>query len=339
VRPILLTAAVLMMFSQIAAAQKVISPTPSAPPPPPPPSPPLDQPIHQTDQQQSSPANQGTDQVPFVVKELPRERSEEEKADAKEKAALDRRLTKYTGNLAGYTKALFVATLILAVMTGALALAAFRQMRDSRKSILAAEAAAKAARDNARGTLETVRVLRNAQRPYLSPFNPVLRDYGQTIGAPDASVVPIYVQLDITNVGPGIGFVRSYAVTHEICTRGSQGGNSLRDNDYMGLLPMQPHEKWILPGEVTSYPFRIKNDERDDIVKKRRVLYIYGNTRYWDIFHKNRRTGFIFECIPETGVLVMCPHPLWYDEEEPNTQADGTETAHAAPRSLAGETE
>jgi hypothetical protein len=140
----------------------------------------------------------------------------------------------------------------------------------------------------------------------------------------DASLVRIDVQLDITNVGPGIGFIRSYSITHEICARDNQGKNPLRANDYIGLLLLHQHETWVLEGDATSYPFRISNADREAILKKEKVLYIYGNTRYSDLFQITRRTGFLFECIPETGVLVMCPHTLWYDiEEEPEAPSSG----------------
>lgn len=60
-----------------------------------------------------------------------------------------------------------------------------------------AKLAATAAGDSARGTLETVKILRNAQRPYLSPFDPELRDFDKAVRNNDWSQV-ISVQLDIT---------------------------------------------------------------------------------------------------------------------------------------------
>jgi hypothetical protein len=305
----------------LAAGSRTIEiPHPTRPTPSPAP---LDR-APQTDQQNASADNRGTDQVPFVVKELPRERSEEEKLTHKEKAALDRRLTEYTGNLASYTKALFIGTLALAALTGALAFAAFFQTRDSRKSIAAAETAAKATRDNAQATLQTVQVLRNAQRPYLSPLEPILRNYDEAIRNEDASLVGINVQLDITNVGPGLGFIRSYGITHEICPRDSQRGKPLTINDYIGRLPLHQHGKWVLEGDATFHAFRISNADREAIFGKNSFLYIYGHVRYLDLFQITRRTGFLFECIPETGVLVMCPHTLWYDiEEEPEAPSSG----------------
>jgi hypothetical protein len=117
----------------------------------------LQQPRNQPNQQQAAPDNRGTDQVPLVVKELPHERSQEEKAEIKNKEELDRKLTDYTSDLAFFTKGLFIATLLLAGVTGWLAWAAGRQLKEARKSIAATVTLAKAA--------ETT--TRHIERPYL----------------------------------------------------------------------------------------------------------------------------------------------------------------------------
>jgi hypothetical protein len=84
-------------------------------------------------------------------------------------------------------------------------------------------------------------------------------------------------------------------------------------------LPILQGEEWK-PEHRTHHAFRISNSEREAIINKRKILYIWGNVRYLDLFHIKRCTGFIFECIPETGVLVMSPHKLWYDIEEEGAQ-------------------
>jgi hypothetical protein len=117
----------------------------------------LQQPRNQPNQQQAAPDNRGTDQVPFVIKELPRQRTDDEKTEAQEKSELDRKLAGYTADLATYTKWLFAATLLLAGLTGGLAIAAFLQMRDARKSIDANVRLANAA--------ETT--IRHVERPYV----------------------------------------------------------------------------------------------------------------------------------------------------------------------------
>jgi hypothetical protein len=136
----------------------------------------------------------------------------------------------------------------------------------------------------------------------------------------------ISVKLDITNVGRGVGFIRSYAVVHEICVRDTQGSASLRNNDYLARLPLHPDGKWDVEN-ATFHNFQISNADRNTILDGIKSLYIYGNVRYSDLFNVARRTGFMFQYIPnrefpEKGVLVMCPHDMWNDvEEEPESQS------------------
>jgi hypothetical protein len=93
---------------------------------------PLNQTQNRESQQQAAPDNHETQQIPLVIKELPRERTPEETRQRQEKAELDRKLTEYTSDLADYTKALFSATVVLAIVTGLLATAAFLQIRAGR---------------------------------------------------------------------------------------------------------------------------------------------------------------------------------------------------------------
>lgn len=87
----------------------------------------LQQPHNQPSQQQTAPDTRGTESNPVIIKEFPRERAQQEKGEAQEKANLDRKLAGYTGDLAFYTKCLFGATLLLSGLTGVLAYAAYRQ--------------------------------------------------------------------------------------------------------------------------------------------------------------------------------------------------------------------
>ncbi len=96
---------------------------------------PLSQPKQEPYEQQTTPENRGTEQIPFVIKELSRERTQEETKQREEKAELDRKLTAYTSDLARDTEKLFGATVGLAIVTGALALAAFLQIRAGRIAI------------------------------------------------------------------------------------------------------------------------------------------------------------------------------------------------------------
>lgn len=131
----------------------------------------LHQPHSQSNQQQTATDTRGTENNPVIVKELPSKRTAEETKEAENKAQLDRELAEYTGDLASYTKGLFVATLALAALTGALAVAAFLQILAGRAAVNAAIYSATAAGALA---LETKRQadaaeqhLTTLERPYL----------------------------------------------------------------------------------------------------------------------------------------------------------------------------
>ena len=98
----------------------------------------LSQPLPSTPlTQEPGPEVRGTEQAPLIVKELPRQRSPQEEADAKTRADLERKQTEYMASLASYTERMFFVTLILAVAVAGLAIAAFRQMREVRTILLA----------------------------------------------------------------------------------------------------------------------------------------------------------------------------------------------------------
>lgn len=120
----------------------------------------LQHPYYKSDLQKSNPEEYGTADHPVFVKVIPSEPSPEQEKREIEKAELDRKLTDYTGDLAFYTKFLVGFTAILAIVTGALAWVAGRQMKEARASINASVTAAKAARDSADALPAT-------ERPYV----------------------------------------------------------------------------------------------------------------------------------------------------------------------------
>jgi hypothetical protein len=111
---------------------------------------PLQKPSTQTGQQNAAQEQRGTENSPVVVKVLPTEPTQEqlarEDAQNKEKAAVDARLIALTGDLALYTKLLFVATAVLAILTLGLVRVGFLQVRDAKASIAAAVSAAETAK-------------------------------------------------------------------------------------------------------------------------------------------------------------------------------------------------
>ena len=102
-------------------------------------------------QEQPASENRGSDQIPLIVKIIPPEKTPEEK---KHEAKKDKNGRK----MATFTEGLFLATSGLALFTGVLAGAAFLQMRQGRRSIIAAE----------RGAAAAERALTVVERAYLS---------------------------------------------------------------------------------------------------------------------------------------------------------------------------
>lgn len=113
----------------------------------------------QPNQEQFNPYNRGTEQAPVVVKSIPEQKTSEEAKAEQEKAELDRKAVQLTADLAKYTLLLFVTTAGLTFVTGALAVAAFRQIGEGKRGAVAAEDAAKTA----------ARQLELSHRPWIPP--------------------------------------------------------------------------------------------------------------------------------------------------------------------------
>jgi hypothetical protein len=103
------------------------------------------QPSSKASQQNAAQQERGTEKSPVVVKALSAEKPKDELDRETEKQEADRQLAKLTGDLANYTKLLFFATGGLAFVTAGLVIAGFYQLRDSRRSIVAAETSARIA--------------------------------------------------------------------------------------------------------------------------------------------------------------------------------------------------
>jgi hypothetical protein len=97
------------------------------------------QPPAKASQQKASQQERGTEDSPVVVKVLTAEKPKSDLDREIEKQESDRQLVKLTGDLAHYTQLLFWATGLLALVTGGLLYFGFRQVRDNRRSIKAAE--------------------------------------------------------------------------------------------------------------------------------------------------------------------------------------------------------
>jgi hypothetical protein len=218
-----------------------------------------------------------------------------------------------------------LGTLIIAVFTIVLAIATYelkklgeKQARDMKASIAVADSAAKAAEESAKH-------LRNAERPYLTPFDPELRFFERAISPTDHTGGYVEVHLDITNIGKGVGFIKGYGIAHEICIAKTVGNKSLTIRDQFARTLLGPDGK--LNAGAPFDVFQIERGDADAMMKFEKSLYVYGYVRYLDLFNIMRRTGFMFEFIPlltepEKSKFVMRPSPWWYDKEEEPSEGD-----------------
>jgi hypothetical protein len=96
---------------------------------------------------------------------------ENEAKERRQKSELDSKLTEYTGELAFFTKGLFVATVVLAIATVALGVFAFLQSRDMKASIRVAAKGARAAGEAANAAHAQVELtdihFKRLERPYV----------------------------------------------------------------------------------------------------------------------------------------------------------------------------
>jgi hypothetical protein len=98
-----------------------------------------------TSQQNSAQQERGSEQSPAFIKIIPDKKSEDELKAENEKRISDDKLVTFTGYLANYTEALFIATALLFFATAGLVVAGFKQLKDAKRSIIAAETSAKIA--------------------------------------------------------------------------------------------------------------------------------------------------------------------------------------------------
>jgi hypothetical protein len=229
-----------------------------------------DHPKNQSQQQQTAPDNRGTYDVPFIVKQLPREHSAEEEKQEAAKAELDGKLAGYTADLAAYTKWLFAATLMLAVLTGALAIAAFRQMKDSRRSITAAERAASAAES----------ALTVVERAFITVDG---------LGLQHATSLIHIGRVKIKNTGNLPARRVRWIVHGEISEDPRRKIFCIKEKE------IQPSTNIIAPrSDMVRYTdYRFNSIDIEAVRGAFKVLYIWGIVYYWDsISPKERWTRF-----------------------------------------------
>lgn len=133
------------------------------------------QPHRAVNQQAAQDKARGTEEAPLFVKVEAPERSAAEIASEQEREQealkIETRLADLTGDLATYTRKLYVATAALALITLGLLVLGFMQAFDNKRSIKAAEIAAKAAQASAEATQQQL-------KPFISVKNVALHNYG-----------------------------------------------------------------------------------------------------------------------------------------------------------------
>jgi hypothetical protein len=257
------------------------------------PSVPSDKPSHNRNLDQTRANDRETESVPFVVKELPRERPQQEIQEAKEKAELDRELTEFTGDLASYTKLLVGVTLFLAVVTGGLVVVSFFQMRDARKSIRISE----------RNVDISEKALVDLEAPFLYVR---ITNRGLTVtetkggaGKPSSYAIAFGPgRLVFGNYGRTPARISAYFETTAITERQDDAGVMPEPIAIDAVEDYQiPEGVVILPngGESKEYEFSaLSYAFKPPLDPNMKSLFLMGFVRYRDIFGNRYRTGFCF---------------------------------------------
>jgi hypothetical protein len=136
-------------------------------------------------------------------------------------------------------------------------------------SLIFAGIGAFAARDAAIAGTQAARIARNAERPYIVPIDPIIRELS-TINTGKA-FDPIYVRqfpavfsvhFGLQNIGRGLGIILEYGITHELCAMGKHGENELITRNGFGGFVLSPGSQWT--SEVGFHQFQITEDESMD---------------------------------------------------------------------------
>jgi hypothetical protein len=150
-----------------------------------------------------------------------------------------------------------VSTVIIAVFTIILGVFTISLAHSTR---LAADAAERSAK-----------YLRNAERPFFTPHDPTLANWGNE----EDKVLEVH--FDIRNVGKGLGFLNSYGIAREICAEGKEGSITPTIFDQMGRI-MVPAEGHWSPNDAAFAAFQIGEEDRRAMRQFDRNLYVYGSS-------------------------------------------------------------
>jgi hypothetical protein len=223
----------------------------------------------------------GTEQSPFIVKVAPAPKTDDERAEEtkerdrianadRKKEESDTKVVEYTGELAFFTKSLFIATAALVFATLGLCVAAFRQSRDMKSSIAVATKAANAAKASADAVVIQLRA-------YASVMAASIRGFEQN--------GPFRIQIRIANHGQ----TPAYELTHE---HGFTHGEANISRFKGELWPPErdvPLSKTTLASGISQdavidIPAPLRPEVKTAIRVGTHGLFAYGEIRYRDAF-------------------------------------------------------
>ena len=236
-------------------------------------------------QQKATQQDRGTETAPAVVKIIPTEKPKDELEAEKTKQESDRQLVKLTGDLANYTKLLFVATAALFIATAGLVFLGFYQSRDTRRSIRAAEDSARIAE----------RALTELERPFVG-IEIIESGFKAELVAEDDYYVTLEENLTFryVNHGRSPATVIETSDKFEICT-----AKNLPDPvDPNALGNQVPFGVILGANGGTSPPSTREQSKGIDKQDFMRVtsgddnLIFMGFVRFRDIFNRTHVTGF-----------------------------------------------
>jgi len=246
--------------------------------------------------QQNPAANQQAPaQPPIIVNVLPAPKTEaertEEAREREEKTDLDRRLVKFTADLASYTERLYyptlavpIATIFLVLATAGLAVFGFVQSRDMKASVAAAQRAAEAANLSAQASI-------NVQLPRLAARSMSLYDPSQPYGGyrPFDHLIVVGFPQEWCQVGVRIFNIgKTNAVLTEECIDYFVGPRLPKNPKYTNILPSPADHIIEADGsmelQIANYFIHLTDEQRNALktTEMSHHLWVYGLIRFTD---------------------------------------------------------
>jgi hypothetical protein len=268
------------------------------------------QPPTRTSPPNAAQQERGTDNSPVVVKVLPAEKSQRELDNDLEKQNTDRRLVELTGDLANYTRLLFMATALLGLVAAGLVGVGTFQVRQGRQSLAAAVKAADASLLNAEALI-------GAERAHLfvmvksTELHQALRGsvfYDESPEMLDSKIPRPYLEFAIKNTG------RTAAIMQDVSYQLIQA--DAETTEWQFAYQDTIVHTVVEGGEETTPPTPCVSDHDLTIADSKaaidgsRPIYFYGSVRFRDTFRRQYQYSWRYEYRARRFVLV-------HEEERP----------------------